>query len=238
MILNKKILTIIPARGGSKRLPGKNIKLLAGKPMIAYAIEAARKSKYTDNIIVTTDDQKIADIAAKYGADVPFIRPTELATDEAKSIDVIIHAVDFFETQKGFLIDLIILIQPTSPLVISTDVDAVIEKILQAETKSCATVFKVTQRPEWMYVIHQGESKPFLTAHNTDLPSQELKELYCLNGAVYAMRRDTVMKDRLVIDNKSFSTVIIPRERSVDVDELYDFELAEAILKNHANKTR
>ncbi|MFA6908616.1 MAG: acylneuraminate cytidylyltransferase family protein [Patescibacteria group bacterium] len=233
MINNDNILAIIPARGGSKRLPGKNIKLLAGKPMIAYAIEAAKKSGYIDRLIVSTDDKKIADVAEKFGALVPFIRPPELASDEAKSIDVIKHAISFMEHAENFFPAIIVLIQPTSPLVLASDIDGVIRNLVDSKKNSCATVVKATQRPEWMYQLRAEGPVPYTAQHNTDSPGQSLQELYSLNGAAYALRRDTAIKDGLIIDSKSFSAVVMPRERSVDIDEQYDFEFAQLLLQSH-----
>src|SRR6266404_128898 len=128
MYKDKKILCIIPARGGSKRLPGKNIKPLNGKPLIGYAIEAAKGSKYIDKVIVSTDDEAIAAVSKEFGAEVPFMRPAELATDTAASIEVLRHAVAFIENLEE-KVDVIVLIQPTVPGVLAVDVDAAIEKI-------------------------------------------------------------------------------------------------------------
>lgn len=231
MIKPIKVIAIIPARGGSKRLPGKNVKLLAGKPMIAYAINAAKNSRFVSQTVVSTDDPQIAEAAKKYGAAIPFIRPAELASDTAKSIDVIEHCVNFLETNLGEKADIIVLIQPTSPLVLPQDVDAVIEKLTQTNSNSCATVVKVLQRPEWMYQINNDKTVPYLASDGTNLRGQDLPELFCLNGAVYAVKRNTLINDHLLIDNHSFSSVIMPRERSIDVDEIFDFDFAQSILK-------
>ena len=133
------IVCIITARGGSKRLPGKNIKLLNGKPLIAYAIIAAKGSKYIDRTIVSTESSEIADVALSYGAEVPFVRPAELATDEASSVSVLQHAVQTIE-QHGQKIDIMVLVQPTSPLVVTEDIDATIDKLFSSGAPTCVSV--------------------------------------------------------------------------------------------------
>jgi len=137
------ILCIITARGGSKRLPGKNIKLLLGKPLIAYGIEAAKKSKYIDRVIVSTDSEEIAAVARGYGAEVPFMRPMELAQDDTPSVPVLQHAVNVVE-EAGDTVDIMVLVQPTSPLVLASDIDAAIEKLVASGAPTCVSVSEST----------------------------------------------------------------------------------------------
>ena len=233
MYKNKKILAIIPARGGSKRIPRKNIKLLNGKPLISYAINAAKKSKYIDRIIVSTDDKKIARVAKKCGAEVPFMRPAELASDTASALPVIQHAVRYFEDKKKFKPDLIVIVQPTSPLVIAEDIDGTIEKIVTTGTNSCFSASKISQRPEWMYLLNNKKPTLFLNKSSLKARSQDLPELGIINGAVYVMTHNTIMKRNKIIDENT-SIYLMPRERTVDIDELFDFQLAEFLMK--ANK--
>ena len=233
MYKNKKILAIIPARGGSKRIPRKNIKLLNGKPLISYAISATKKSKYIDRIIVSTDDKKIARVAKKCGAEVPFMRPAELASDTASALPVIQHAVQYFEDEKKFKPDLIVIIQPTSPLVIAEDIDGTIEKIVTTGTNSCFSASKISQRPEWMYLLNNKKPMLFLNKSSLKARSQDLPELGIINGAVYVMTHNTIMKRNKIIDENT-SIYLMPRERTVDIDELFDFQLAEFLMK--ANK--
>ena len=233
---NLKILAIIPARGGSKRLPGKNIKKIGGKPMIAHAILAARKSKYVDRVIVSTDDLKIIKVAKEYGAEVPFIRPAELASDTATTLPVLQHTVTYIEKPGNFKPDLIVLIQPTNPLVTSDDIDGTIEKIIATKTNSCFTVSEISQRPEWMYRLDSKKTKLFLNEDNGPTKrSQELPRLAIINGAVYVMRYDTLMKKNKIRDNNT-SIYVMPKERSVDVDNIFDFKLAEFLIKLNKNK--
>lgn len=230
MYNNKKILCIIPARGGSKRLPGKNIKLLNGKPLIGYGIAAAKGSQYIDKVIVSTDDEAIALVAREQGADVPFMRPAELASDTAPTLSVLQHAVAFLE-EKGEKFNLIVLIQPTVPGVETSDIDATVEKLASTGVKSCITVSSIVDPPEWMYRVDtEGRLQKYI-----DLPAsrgQDLEKLYRVNGAVYVTERDTLMKENKIVDNNNCSGVIMPRERSTDIDTPADFAIAEALMKN------
>ena len=149
MIDNKKVLAIIPARGGSKGIPRKNVKAISGKPMIQYTIEAAKDCEYIDKVIVSTEDEEIADISMRAGAIVPFSRPEELATDEAKIIDVVMHAVEFYE-RKAEHFDIIVLLQPTSPLRNAEDVTKALEYFIRKEQKSLVSVSEVSESPIFM----------------------------------------------------------------------------------------
>lgn len=231
-----KIITIIPARGGSKRLPGKNIKPLNGKPMIAYAIRAALEAKGVDRVIVSTDDKEIAAIAKKYGAEVPFLRPTELATDTATTVSVLQHTVNWLKESEKYDTDTVVLIQPTSPLVLSEDIDQAIEKLQATDANSCLSVCEIKERPEWMYEFVNGKVKPYLALEMREIRSQDLKKLYRINGAVYAIKKDFLMKNSRVIDDKNMEAIIMPPERSVDIDELADFLLAEVLMKQLNDK--
>lgn len=229
MYKGKKILCVIPARGGSKRLPGKNIKLLLGKPLIGYAIAAAKNSKYIDRIIVSTDSEDIAAVAKQEGADVPFLRPAELATDTATIVPAYQHAVTAVEAGTPY--DLVVLVQPTVPGVLAKDIDAAIEKIIEAGTRSCITTCEIIDRPEFMYRVGEGG---MLTPY-TDVPAgrtQDMKPLYRVNGAVYVTERNTLMDKGLIIDNQSCAGVLMPRERSMDIDTELDFTVAEAVLRS------
>ena len=186
-----RVLVVIPARGGSKRLPRKNVLHLGGRPLIAYAIEAAKGSKFVDNVLVSTDNEEIATIARHFGATVPFIRPADLASDEASSVGVLQHAVRFYE-EKNRRIDTIILVQPTSPGVEAGDIDACIEKLYESGANSCASVCEITDRPEYMYSLDsEGHWKPYVGG--SQKRSQDMPKLYRLNGAVYAIPRATLM---------------------------------------------
>lgn len=226
-------LAVIPARGASKRLPRKNIKSLAGKPMIAYAIEAARKVGLIHEVMVSTEDAEIAEVAKRHGALIPFMRPAELASDTATSLSVLQHAVRTYEQQTGLTVDPVVLIQPTSPLIESADILAAIEKLNASGLNCCVAVCQISERPEWMFTLNNDRLKPFLPTPFEEKRSQDLPKLYRVNGAVYAIRRDTLLTKNVIIDPESVAAVVMPRERSVDIDEAADFAMAEAFLTQH-----
>ena len=213
-------------------MPGKNIKKLLGKPLIAYAIEAAKKSRYVDWVLVSTDDLEIAKVAKKYGAEAPFMRPAKLATDTALTLPVVQHAVKYTEENGGKKVDLIILMQPTSPLILSEDIDSAVEQLIRTDSNSCLSVCEISERPEWMQVFSGQKIKPFIkTKKEETRRSQDLKKLFIINGGVYVVRRDTLMEKNHVLDSNA-TAIIMPKERSVDIDEAVDFKIAEAIMSD------
>lgn len=238
MLRNKTILAIIPARGGSKRLPRKNIKLLAGKPLISYAIKAARNSKYVDNIIVSTDDIETAAIATKYKAEVPFIRPPKLARDTSTTISVLQHAVRFLKKKNNYQPDLVVLLQPTSPFVLGSDIDRAIKTIEKTETNSCVSICDVSERPEWMFVFNRNDKDKvtplFKDAQKVTI-TQKMPKVYRVNGAVYIVKKDVLMRRNKIIDDNC-SAIIMPQERSIDIDTILDFQMAELMSKHFYKK--
>ncbi len=228
MYKEKKILCIIPARGGSKRLPGKNIKLLNGVPLIGYAIRAALASKYIDRVIVSTDDEAIAAVAKELGAEVPFMRPLELATDEATTLSVLQHALAELE-KAGEKFDDIVLVQPTVPGILTEDIDSALEKFFETDTNSCISVCEITDPPEWMYRMREGGMlEKYISA--PDSRTQDLEKLYRVNGAVYVTKREILMDKNKIVDQENCASVIMSRERSIDIDTEMDFIVAEVIL--------
>lgn len=223
------ILGVVTARGGSKRLPGKNIKTLAGKPLIAYAVEAMRGSTLLDRIIVSTDDEDIARIAKEYGADVPFMRPRELAEDLTPHLPVMQHAVAEME-KHGKRPDLIVLVQPTSPFVQTQDIDLAIKKLVDNGANSCVSVCAVSERPEHMYHLKKGASFPLIKQESRETTDQTLPHYVRINGAVYVTRYDTLMKQGKIVDDKNNSMIEMPRSRSIDINESIDFIIAETLL--------
>lgn len=236
MYRDNKILAIIPARGGSKRLPGKNIKKIGSKPMIAHAVLAAKKSKYIDRIVVSTDDPAIVKVVKKYGAEVPFVRPAEFASDTAPTLPVLQHAVRFYENELKFKPDLIILVQTTNPLIKAEDIDKTIETLFKTKTNTCFTVTEISQRPEWMYRLDGKKPELFIKkGDGLKTRSQNLPRLGIINGTVYAMKYDTLIKKNKIYD-KNTSVYIMPRDRSVDIDNYFDFKIAEALIKYNEEK--
>lgn len=236
MINNLSILCIIPARGGSKRLPGKNVKSIGGKPMIAHAIAAAHGSAYIDRTVVSTDDKEIARVAEAYGGTVPFLRPAELATDMAKAADVVLHALDTLKQQGAGEPDVIVLIQPTAPLVRTEDVDGAIRKLAETNARSCVTMTPISERPEWMYRVEHDRATAFLPHEAEHVRSQDLPALYRINGAVYVVRTEEMRTHQRFTDPNSLSAYLMPRERSVDIDDMTDFHIAETMM-THAQHT-
>ncbi len=234
MYTGKKILLTIPARGGSKRLPGKNIKMLGNKPLIAYVIAAAKASKYVDRVVVSTDDEEIARIAKEAGAEVPYLRPAELATDTAPVVDVLQHMVRYMQESEGYAPDVHVLVQPTTPFVLSADIDRAIETFFTTGANSCVSVCEVTERPEWMYQLQGSMAVPFVDT--PALRGQDLPPLFRLNGAVYVTNVQVLMEKNMVFDNTNCAATIMPPERSVDIDTALDFSLAEQLLSAQGEK--
>ena len=223
MINGKSVLAVIPARGGSKGLLGKNILPLAGKPLIAWTIESAIESKYIDKCIISTDDQEIADISLKYGGDVPFMRPSELATDKANSNDVIIHTIEAIEEKY----DLIILLQPTSPLRNSFDIDNALELLENKHAGALVSMVEIRHPVEWTARISGDLHIPELvTTLSKNTRRQDFEKRYELNGAIYISKLDLFIKQNSFISNHTIA-YIMPPERSIDIDDKLDFDFAE-----------
>ncbi|MBI2064465.1 MAG: acylneuraminate cytidylyltransferase family protein [Candidatus Yanofskybacteria bacterium] len=230
MYKNKKILAVITARGGSKGVQRKNIKPLNGHPLISYVINTAKGSKLIDQVIVSTEDKEIAEIAKKYGAMVPFMRPLELASDTAKSLDVLLHAVKYLEQVNKYKADIIVLIQPTTPLSITQDIDDCIKKLVDTRSNSCTTVAEVVERPEYMYSIKNNKAVAYVKNRDPEARRQDLSKLYISNGAAFAVKRNILVNKNMLVDEGNHTAVIMPRERSVDINEPLDFKIIEALL--------
>jgi N-acylneuraminate cytidylyltransferase/CMP-N,N'-diacetyllegionaminic acid synthase len=227
---DKKILALIPARGGSKGLPRKNIKPLLGKPLIAWTIEQAKESKYIDRIVVSTDDKKIAEIAKKYGAEVPFMRPMELATDEAKGIDVVLHAIQFFKKlyENDFIL---VYLQPTSPLRTSQDIDNALEQLFSnPKAKAIVSVCECEHHPLWSNTLPEDKCmKNFIRKEILNKNRQELPKYYRLNGAIYLGFSSYIENQGSFFGENTYA-YIMPVERSIDIDNYFDFKIAKMIL--------
>lgn len=230
MYQGKTILCIIPARGGSKGLPGKNIKELLGKPLIAYTIEHAKKSRYIDRVIVSTEDNGIADISRRYGAEVPFTRPYALASDESSVIDVLLHAVDWLQKEQRSAYDIVILLHTTTPLREDKDIDRCIEILV---SKGADNVFSVTEahRNPYFNMVEVGENhKVHLVKEGNHVTRQSAPKVFDMNASIYVWWTDTLRSNRKVLMEKS-EIYIMPKERSVDIDDYLDFKIAEMLLK-------
>lgn len=225
------IIGVIPARGGSKRLPRKNIKLLNRKPLIAYTIEQALDSKYLDKVVVTTDDKDIAEISKKYQAEV-IIRPKNLARDDTPTIDVIYHLINFLKLKDD---DIIVLLQPTSPLRTTEDIDNAIRLFLNSNCESVVSVCETEFPPYWTFVIENNVLKPLIGWDYLKKDRNHLKKTYKPNGAIYIARCRTLKEYKSFYTERTIP-YIMPVERSVDIDTYIDFMLAEILIKIIKNK--
>lgn len=234
MFKKKKILALIPARGGSKGLPGKNIKEIAGKPLIVWTIQTALQSNWLDKIIVSTDNETIASVSREAGAEVPFMRPKHLANDKAKVIDVVLHAIDWFESQ-GENYDLLLLLQPTSPLRTVQDIENAIQLLFEKQAKAIISVCENEHPPYWSNTLPADHSMKNFINFDAIKNRQELPTFYRLNGAIYLSEIDYLKQNKGFWGSQTYAYVM-PKERSVDIDSLLDFKLAELLL-NEKNNT-
>jgi CMP-N-acetylneuraminic acid synthetase len=224
----KKILAIIPARGGSKRLKQKNILTLDEKPLIAYSIEAANASKYVDKVILSSEDDRIIKVAKEWGAEVPFVRPQELAQDHTRSIDVVTHALQTLEDNY----DAVILLQPTSPLRTTKDIDNAIEDFYAKEATSIIGVCEMEHSPIWANTLDESMSmEGFLDDKYNNSRSQDLPPYYRINGAFYMSKVNSVLENETFFVKKNIYAYLMSQEDSVDIDTRLDFIVAQAILK-------
>ncbi|WP_040758352.1 cytidylyltransferase domain-containing protein [Sporosarcina newyorkensis] len=224
MINGKKVVAVIPARGGSKGVLRKNLRNLAGKPLIAWTIEAAAKSKYLDRILLSSDDNEIIELAKSYGCEVPFVRPAHLATDDAISADVILHALDAITPY-----DYVIMLQPTSPLRTTEDIDLCIETLVNKKAKSCVSISESSESPYWMFKL-DDEAKIDAFVKEEIIPRrQDLPIVYSLNGAVYIAEINWFKKKKTFLTNETVG-FIMPRNRSYDIDTNEDFLMCEYSL--------
>ena len=232
MASNPLILGIILARGGSKSVPRKNIRALAGLPMIAYSIQEGLKSKHISRLIVSTEDEEIAMIARQYGALVPFVRPRELATDTATSKDCLQQATRFMEEMEGKTYDYVIELMVTNPLKNADDIDAILEKLIRTGADSVISMAQLLDHhPARIKKIVDDRIMDFCVPEIPDSRRQDLKpEAYIRNGSIYAMRRDVLMVQNARYGTADSRPYVMPEERSINVDSESDFLAAEILL--------
>ena len=223
-----KNIALITARGGSKGIPRKNILPFAGKPLIHWTIEAAKKSKYIDLIFVSTDDQEIAEVSRKAGAFVPFLRPSYLANDSSPSIDTVIHTLNEFNN-----FDYIFLLQPTSPLRTNLDLDKSMELLIKSNSESLVSLSESQKHPALNFYINEDD-KRIKQITNIPVPSQrqETQVSYTLNGAIYLSSTSSVMAKKTFLRESTIG-YIMPIERSVDIDTQLDWEWGEFLVKRN-----
>jgi len=219
MIDDHSVLGVILARGGSKGLPRKNVRDLAGKPLIAWTIEAGHESEYIDRLILSSDDEEIMEVAEEYGCEVPFRRPAELAKDDTPSMDALLHAMDQMPDH-----DYVVLLQPTSPLRTAEDIDATIERCHRTDAPACVTVTETEKPPEWMYTMNERERlEPVMKSDEMVTRRQEASTIYVINGAVYVAWTDWLRKTESFLE-KEIIAHPMPKARSADVDTEIDLE--------------
>ena len=228
MFNGKRILALIPARGGSKGIKDKNITHLCGKPLIAYSVACGMQSKYVDSVVVTTDSEKIAEVARQYGAWVPFLRPPELASDTAKTLDAVLHAVKSL-AEMGEQYDAVLLLQPTQPLRTSEDVDGAIEAYFAQGCEDLVSVSQVSDHPILIRTVEGGRLKNLLPFSST-CRRQDMPAYYLVNGCIYINAIERLNENTSFNDNPI--PYIMKKSHSVDIDEPIDLQVAEYYLMN------
>ena len=226
---NKTFLAIIPARGGSKRLPRKNVLELCGKPLIAWSIEAGLKSKYIDKLIVTSDDEEILSISKKYGSGI-IVRPEELSSDAATTFDALKHTIDNLEKY-----DYIVLLQPTSPLRNEKYLDEAIELLEQKNADAVISVCEMDHSPLWSNTLPEdGCMKSFLKEEVLNKRSQDLDKYFRLNGAIYVCKIDKFLENKGFFLKENIYAYKMDKKNSIDIDDEFDFLMTEYII-NYKN---
>lgn len=226
MINDMQVMAIIPARGGSKRLPNKNILPINGAPLINWTIEAAKKSKYIDKVVVSTDSLEIANISRQSSVQVPELRPVELSTDQATTEDVVFYTIGKYG--KGA--DIIVILQPTSPLRDSKHIDNALELLFEKNGTAVVSVTECEHSPLWANTLpNNGNMADFLRVSST-INSQGLETYYRLNGAIYIYKVKELMDSKSMVYNDSTYAYEMPQTDSVDIDNKLDFEWAEFLL--------
>ena len=224
--MNKTFLAIIPARGGSKRLPRKNILDLCGKPLISWSIEAALKSKYISKVVVSSDDEEILNISSNFGADI-IKRPYELANDTATTFDAIKHTINNLEKY-----DYIVLLQPTSPLRNVKHIDEAIELLEEKQADAIVSVCEMDHSPLWSNTLPEdGNMRGFLREEILNKRSQDLEKYYRLNGAVYICKTDKLLENKSFFLKDNIFAYIMDRKSSIDIDEEIDFLFAKRVIE-------
>lgn len=234
--MNKKILGIIPARGGSKSIPRKNIKMFAGKPLIAWVIETMKKSGMIDRVVVSTDDQEIADTAKRYGAEVPFLRPAELAEDTTPTLPVLQHAVTWLKESEGFEPDYVVLLEPTSPTKRPFHMRDVVQKLIETGADSVISVSEVPGvfSPYWQIKIAEGDRVELFTGGSMKQVirrRQDLPKTYYRNSAIYAFKPELLFRDDPSFYGEDVRAYITDLKYTMDIDTPEDWAIAEVMFK-------
>jgi CMP-N-acetylneuraminic acid synthetase len=232
MIDGKKVLAIIPARGGSKRLPRKNVLPLNGKPLIAWTIEAAIKSEFIDKVIVSTDDKEVSEISETFGATIPFVRPSTLSSDTSTSVDVVNHALEFLH-ENNDVYDIVILLQPTSPLRTTKHINEAMQLFRKKKASGVISVCPTEHSPLWTNVLNENfDMSNFISNKFKNIRSQDLPTYYRLNGAIYIADITTFKKESTFMLSKNLFAYVMQPNESTDIDEKVDFYAAKYLMLN------
>ncbi len=229
---SKDVIALIPARGGSKGVPRKNVRPLLGKPLIAWTIDAALAAKSVRRVIVSTDDHEIAVLARACGAEVPFMRPAEFAQDDTTDMPVLKHALEFLTVKESYDCEMIAWLRPTAPLRTADDIDTAVTILASSDADSVRSVSASKAHPYWMKTISDGVLHPFIAGEDEHKypRRQTLPPAYGLNGAVDVTRTKT-LQGWSTLWGERIAGYIMPPERSIDIDMESDFVIAEALLK-------
>jgi CMP-N,N'-diacetyllegionaminic acid synthase len=227
-------LAIVPARGGSKGLPRKNIVPLQGKPLIAHTIEAARAARSIHRVIVSTENTEIEQIAREYGAEVPFLRPPELARDDTPTLPVLQHVLRELAASEGREPEIVVLLQPTSPLRRVEDIDRAVAMLEETGADSVVSLCAAEHHPAWMRRIECGRVLPFLESGQEYERRQDLPPVYRLNGAIYVSRTRVLLQENAIL-GRDTRALLMDAESSVDIDTPLDLKLAALIIQERQN---
>jgi CMP-N,N'-diacetyllegionaminic acid synthase len=232
MINDLSVIAVIPARGGSKGLPGKNIRPLLGKPLIGWSIEQAFASKYIDEVVVSSDCPEIIEISRKFGANVPFKRPAKLASDNSTTIDVLIHCLDWFE-EKNKSFDILVLLEPTSPIREVSDIDNSLRILISKEQGSVVSVCKTEgQNPAFCFKKNDDSKiNPYLEIQPTNLRRQEIEPVYFLDGTIYSSFTSSLRNQKSFYHNCTFGFEV-PKWKSLEIDDIVDFSMVESVMRH------
>lgn len=227
MYKSRKILAVITARGGSKGVKRKALREVGGLPLIARTIAAAKEAEFLDRIIVSTEDIEIAEVSRRFGAEIPFMRPVELASDSTPGIEPLIHAVETL-TEK---FDYVVLLQPTSPFRTGEDIDKAVRCCIDNNATTCATVNEADKSPYWMYNLTESQKlQPLFEKESQIARRQDLPKAYALNGAVFVAETAFLLDKRTLFDDNTVGC-LMPSERSLDIDTELDLQIADFLAK-------
>lgn len=229
MIAGERVLAVVPARGGSRGIPRKNIVPVGGKPLIAWTADAALASSVVDRAILSSEDAEILEAGRAAGLDTPFVRPAELARDDTPGIDPVLHALDVLEAE-GETFGWVVLLQPTSPLRSAADIDGAAQLCIDRDAPAAVSVTAADKSPWWMFHLADGSRmEPLFDPDTRPHRRQDAPPVFVLNGAVYVARVSWLRRSRSFLTDETVGYVM-PRERSVDVDEPADLHVVEALL--------